>query len=84
VDDASKRSVLLVAALAYATVAVVPFIAAIVLLFIAETWRGHVYAVAGICLLVLPPLVVRVLLRRRGCQHQPRAHWLDCPRSASR
>jgi predicted esterase len=64
-DEASKRSVLLVTATAYATIAAGPLVVAVILLFVAETWRGHVYAIAGICLLVLPPLVVRGVLHKR-------------------
>jgi predicted esterase len=64
-DEASKRSVLVVAALAYATLASGLLATAVTLLLTAETWRGEVYAVAGLCLLALPPLVVRALLRKR-------------------
>jgi predicted esterase len=64
-DEASKRSVLVVGALGYATVASVPLATALVLLLTAETWRGHLYAVTGLCLLALPLLVVRALLRKQ-------------------
>jgi predicted esterase len=64
-DEASKRSVLLVAALTYATLACGPVATAVLLLLTAETWRGHVYAIAGLCLLALPPVVMRALLRKR-------------------
>src|SRR5579859_2371211 len=63
-DEASKRSVLLVAALGYATLVSPLVVLAGILLFVAETWQGHVYAVAGLTLLALPPLVVRALPRR--------------------
>jgi pimeloyl-ACP methyl ester carboxylesterase len=63
-DEASKRSVLLVAALAYATLVACVVVVAAILLVVAETWQGHVYAVAGLCLLALPPLAVWARLRK--------------------
>ena len=52
------------AALAYATVGVLPATMAVVLLLVAETWRGRVFAIAGLCLLALGPLVVRTVLHK--------------------
>jgi pimeloyl-ACP methyl ester carboxylesterase len=70
-DDASRKSVLLVSGLAYGTLALVPALFALVLLPVAETWRGRAFAVAGLCLLALPPVVLRALLRKT----RPRILW---------
>jgi hypothetical protein len=64
-DEASKRSVVLLSALAYVAVASAPAVTAIVLLVTAETWRGHLYAIAGLSLLGLPALLLRAMLRKR-------------------
>jgi predicted esterase len=64
-DDDSRKATRLVLDLALAVLSLVPGIAALVLLFTAETGRGRLFAVAALCLLSLPPLVVRVLLRPR-------------------
>jgi predicted esterase len=64
-DEASRRSVLLVAALGYALLAGLPAAAALTLIPVAETLRGKIYGVAALCLLALPVLAGRALLRRR-------------------
>jgi predicted esterase len=64
-DRASRNGVLLAASLAYAALALLPLLGATILLPIAETWRGRVFGVAALCLLALPPLVVRALVSRR-------------------
>src|ERR1019366_5680223 len=66
-DEASKRAVLVLVALAYAALALGPLLCAVILLLTAETWRGRLYAVAALCLLALPPLALRArVLRRRA------------------
>jgi len=63
-DRASRSAVLLVVGLGYGALALVPAVAAAIVVVVAETWRGRVYGVAALLLLAVAPLVVRALLRR--------------------
>ena len=47
-DRASRNAVLLVLAIGWATLSLLPAIAATILLPTAETWRGRIFAVAGL------------------------------------
>lgn len=55
---------LCVLALAYGVAALIPTVCAGILLIVAETGRGHAYAVAGLCVVAMPPLAVRALVHR--------------------
>jgi predicted esterase len=72
-DEASRKGVLLTAALAYAMLVAIPGVTDIVLLFGAETWRGRLFAVAALALLALPPLALRAWLERRRARVVPAA-----------
>jgi pimeloyl-ACP methyl ester carboxylesterase len=63
-DRASRRSVLLVLGSVYGALTLFPALGAAILLPVAETWRGRVYATAVFCLLALPPLIVRARILR--------------------